>query len=340
MNKIKLSIIVPAYQAEATIVRCINSILSANTDEIEVIVVDDGSDDNTPILLHNIMNDDSRLIVIRQANSGRSVARNEGLKRASGTWVMFVDADDYMVDGYYEIISKSFAGPSDCIIYRVGEIGSHCTGRKEAVDSRDLLACLLNPASNRVEKRTRKYLRNFWLRPVYARIYRRKILSGIHFERGLRFGEDLLFNCDALENRIIEACDEIIYIFDETVAGTIGSFRIEDIEYTVKFTEAIRRLRGRPSISEEDLLACMGNEIIQLAIRAARYTTDASKAIEAITSMLGSEEIRTMVASARYEGVRDAIHFGSIKVALAKREVKRAFALEKGYQALKQVIKR
>lgn len=94
MNKI--SVIVPVYNVERYLKRCINSIISQTYKEIEVILIDDGSKDNSGLICDQIAKLDERVKVIHTKNQGVSQARNEGLKIASGDYIYFADADDWL----------------------------------------------------------------------------------------------------------------------------------------------------------------------------------------------------------------------------------------------------
>lgn len=93
-----ISIIVPAYNIELYIRQCVESVLSQLTPSFELIVVDDGSTDRTAQILNTLQELDNRLIVINKTNGGVSTARNEGLKIATGKYVMFIDGDDWLKD--------------------------------------------------------------------------------------------------------------------------------------------------------------------------------------------------------------------------------------------------
>ena len=90
----KISIIVPIYNAEKYLARCIESILRQTYSDLEIILVDDGSVDDSADICDTFAFQDERILVFHQANGGVSVARNLGLKKATGDFVMFVDADD------------------------------------------------------------------------------------------------------------------------------------------------------------------------------------------------------------------------------------------------------
>ena len=97
----KLSIIIPVYRTEATLDRCVMSVLRQNTPDMEVILVDDGSPDNCPALCEGLAARDSRIRIIHKTNGGLSDARNAGIDIATGAYVTFVDSDDYLANHTY-----------------------------------------------------------------------------------------------------------------------------------------------------------------------------------------------------------------------------------------------
>ena len=100
MNIPKISFIVPSYNFATHISECVNSILRQDMTSLEVIVVNDGSTDNTKEVLDGLALQDSRIVPIHKKNEGVSVARNTGLAVAKGEYVTFVDADDYLAADY------------------------------------------------------------------------------------------------------------------------------------------------------------------------------------------------------------------------------------------------
>ena len=98
----KISIIVPVYNVEKYLNRCIDSILNQTFDDFELILIDDGSTDKSGEICDKYMKDDSRVKVIHQKNSGPSYARNMGLNLANGDYIGFVDSDDWIDVNMYE----------------------------------------------------------------------------------------------------------------------------------------------------------------------------------------------------------------------------------------------
>ena len=110
-----VSIIIPAYNAEKYIHNCIKSLLSQTYDNFEIIIVDDGSKDSTPILLDEISRTDSRIKPFHKSNGGATSARKRGVEEASGEWILFVDADDVMPSDAIENLMNRETGNYDII---------------------------------------------------------------------------------------------------------------------------------------------------------------------------------------------------------------------------------
>ena len=93
---VKVSIIVPVYKVENYLSNCIESLIGQTLKDIEIILVDDGSPDNSGKICDQYAEKDNRITVVHKTNGGVSAARNDGLKKANGDWVIFCDSDDWM----------------------------------------------------------------------------------------------------------------------------------------------------------------------------------------------------------------------------------------------------
>jgi glycosyltransferase involved in cell wall biosynthesis len=111
-----LSVIVPVYQGEKTIGRCIRSILNSSYKNLEIIVVDDGSCDKTADLVEKMAEQDSRIVFLKKENGGVSAARNTGLLHARGDYIGFVDADDFIDKTMYEKMADAMQDSCDMVI--------------------------------------------------------------------------------------------------------------------------------------------------------------------------------------------------------------------------------
>ncbi|MCR5742965.1 MAG: glycosyltransferase family 2 protein [Lachnospiraceae bacterium] len=105
-----VSVIIPAYNAGRTIEKCLKSIVNQTYSELQIIVVNDGSEDDTEAVVTNMAAADSRIICISQKNGGLCKARNAGLDAATGEFVAFVDADDYIEPDMIEEMYKAYDG--------------------------------------------------------------------------------------------------------------------------------------------------------------------------------------------------------------------------------------
>ena len=131
MKNVKVSIIIPAYNAAQYIDRCVQSALSQTLQEIEIIIVDDGSTDQTLKICSKY--DDGRIIVIQQENAGPAAARNKGLDIASGEYVGFMDSDDYADPHMFEVL-YSLAKKTGADIAN----GSYFTVKEDEIDVKNV----------------------------------------------------------------------------------------------------------------------------------------------------------------------------------------------------------
>ena len=110
MNDRKISVIVPVYNVEDYLDRCITSLTGQTLNEIEIILVDDGSEDKSGVICDTYASDDSRIKVIHKENEGQGIARNIGLKEATGRYICFLDSDDYLDKNTCELLFETMEG--------------------------------------------------------------------------------------------------------------------------------------------------------------------------------------------------------------------------------------
>lgn len=117
-----ISVIIPVYNASLYLERCVNSVLAQKGVKIELILVNDGSTDDSPFICDNYAKNDERIKVIHQKNAGASVARNAGIMQSTGTWVAFVDSDDFIAPNMYQnligLAQKDHADAAFCDCYK------------------------------------------------------------------------------------------------------------------------------------------------------------------------------------------------------------------------------
>lgn len=183
----KYSIIVPVYNAERTIRRCVDSILSQTFCDFELILVDDGSSDNSPAILDTYADHDPRIIVIHKPNGGVSSARNVGLDATHGDWIAFCDSDDFVDDTWLEDFSNATDG-NDIVFQGIRYIRNGKARDKFAASS-----------SGITREELRSYIAKLIGDGMYGyqvnKLFKKSIidLNAIRFDEQSRFREDEQF---------------------------------------------------------------------------------------------------------------------------------------------------
>lgn len=117
MEKIKISVIVPIYNVEQYLSQCLDSIINQTYTNLEIILINDGSTDNSEKICNQYKLLDPRIIVIHKTNGGLSDARNTGIKIATGDYISFVDADDFIDKNMYTILFQKINTTNADIIW-------------------------------------------------------------------------------------------------------------------------------------------------------------------------------------------------------------------------------
>lgn len=118
----KFSIIVPVYNVEKYLDKCLNSILSNTYKNYEVIIVNDGTKDNSEQIINKYINKYKNIKYIKQKNKGLSSARNEGVKKAIGDYLLFIDGDDYIESDMLDVLDKNLKDKPDLLRYQLREV--------------------------------------------------------------------------------------------------------------------------------------------------------------------------------------------------------------------------
>ena len=186
----KVSIIVPVYNTEKYLARCINSIIAQSFTDFELILVNDGSTDNSLKICEEYATKDSRIVVIHKENGGVSSARNKGLDIANGEWISFVDADDWISISYLSDLITDISTSSTDIIFH-GRVNVLPSNKKTIITPNN---SIYNTANNYSEFFNEFNLLKFCA--PYSKLFRLKIIRDKHicFNTSLKIGED----CDFL----------------------------------------------------------------------------------------------------------------------------------------------
>ena len=204
-----VSIIVPAYNAEKSIRRCLDSLLNQSYKEICLIVIDDGSTDTTAEICDEYAALDERVFVFHENNGGVSRARNIGLEKVLDGYVMFVDSDDYVASNYVEVHTRAMEEyGTEWVISGFYYCYSDYMRRNQIV----------KPCIGRFEKENYKNIFNLlyggeFLNTPWNKMYRRELITK-EFSENMTLGEDLQFNLNYMKNtKKISCISECCYYY-------------------------------------------------------------------------------------------------------------------------------
>ena len=185
-----VSIILPVYNGEAHLEQCIRSVLAQTIEDIQLILINDGSVDGTAAICDRYAAEDRRVMVIHQENAGVSAARNAGLQAATGEHIGFVDADDYIAPDMYEQALNQL-GDHDMVMWDAVTVWPDGKTQADTID-------LLKTDSSLQKKDWSPDLLRYMAGAVWRCLYRRELLENVRFPVGIKLSEDRLFNLEAM----------------------------------------------------------------------------------------------------------------------------------------------
>ena len=192
----RVSVIVPVFKVEAFLDQCVQSVLTQTERDFELLLIDDGSPDNSPALCDAWAARDSRVRVLHKPNGGVSSARNAGLDAAMGDFVVFIDSDDWVDPDYLETmlrILENTEAPERTLI-----VTDYQPFAPDGPEARDFpppfTARLDGPDAD--PQTFRDLIFGFRLFPPYCKLYRREVIEalGLRFDTSIRTAEDFDFN--------------------------------------------------------------------------------------------------------------------------------------------------
>lgn len=217
-----VTIVVPVYNAEEYISRCIDSILKQSYHNIELLLINDGSTDDSENICRKYAREDNRIKIFSQPNSGVSSARNKGIDKALGDYIMFVDADDYieecMVEVMYDAIKKNNASMSIAGMQTVKLDNEKYVSNK--YEYKGYEKTILSRG---------EYLSALQLNwAPFCKLMSIELLSDVRYDEKQAMAEDLLFNAQVIlanDEFEIAVCKEIVYNYvDVPTSATKSSY--------------------------------------------------------------------------------------------------------------------
>lgn len=242
----KISVIIPVFNSEKYLKRCIESVLNQTYSNIEIIVINDGSTDNSKKIIEELKEKNKNIRLFSQQNKGQSAARNLGMEIAQGEYIGFVDSDDWIHPQMFchlvKILEDNQADISSgqMITLRNDEK----KGYKDIVDYNLEIEyreqSLVNYLYNGQNKKNGQY-------SAARKLFRKEVLENVRFEEGYIY-EDMLFNFEALENSQKHvASDAIVYYYYIDNQSTMRSqFREKDFDLIVISDKIMERVKNYP----------------------------------------------------------------------------------------------
>lgn len=254
----KVSIIVPAYNVEKYIVDTIKAIEVQTYKNIEIIIVNDGSTDNTLKICKELAKENKNIKLVNQYNKGVSEARNKGIEIATGEYMAFIDSDDLLEKDMIELLVKGLekynADISICgykINYNNEYYSYYGTKKIFEYNQKQLIEEFLNEEKISVS--------------LWNKLFRKECIKNIQFAKGIRINEDKLFLLKAILNSqkaVYQDICKYIYIKRENSATTSKfSERIFDV---IKVNKKIKEILAEAKYPNVELIEI--NEIINLAV--------------------------------------------------------------------------
>ena len=230
----KISIVVPVYNVEKYLEKCIGSIINQEYKNIEIILVNDGSTDNSLKICNEYKQQDKRIMVIDKENGGLSDARNAGIEKSTGDYIMFIDSDDWiycnMVGRLYTLITESNACIAQCDFIKVCNDENVCFNNEnkniKVMDNREALLSIY-------ENRGIKSI------VTWNKIYKKKLFDDIRFPKG-KIHED-----EFTTYRLFDKCkkvidtNEIMYYYRQREGSIMKS------NFSIKRLDAIEAIKER-----------------------------------------------------------------------------------------------
>ena len=240
----KVSIIIPVYNSENYISDCLESILAQTYQNIEVIVVDDGSIDNSVNKCKEIQKNDNRVMIIKKKNGGVSSARNTGLKKSSGDYIIFVDSDDIIPPDFVTKMVDAMSGEVKMAVCGISEKTKN--GIKEVIYNGNI-----NAKGFRFLMYAYNSIGGFCCNKIYSSENIKK--NNIKFNEKIKNYEDMLFNI-----QYIRCVDKIKYIKSTSyiyLQRKGSAAKTDDRDVYDEIFKAVTEMRSFPDDNLKNLLA-------------------------------------------------------------------------------------
>ncbi|MGN0251603.1 MAG: glycosyltransferase family 2 protein [Oliverpabstia sp.] len=247
MNEI-VSVIIPVYNGKRFLKECIDTVLEQTYQNLEIILIDDGSTDDSPGICDTYALKDNRIKVIHQRNQGVAVARNTGLENATGEYIVFIDSDDFinkrMIEKLYIVLKETNADMSICNFKYVSENGNEIDIKQTAIKNEEL--CAEGIIDKLFQENNCGYI------VAWNKMYKKELWRQIQYPIGL-VHED-----EAVIHRLFAECKKVVTIPDELyyyrqVSGSIMHSERNEKKLDKYLALADRLMFLKSAVSKENI---------------------------------------------------------------------------------------
>lgn len=264
----KYSVIIPVFNVEKYINRCVKSILSQRYNDLEIILIDNGSEDNSGILCDNYAERYSNITTYHIPNGGVSSARNFGLAKAQGEFICFVDADDYLVGNLFSDMENQLDSEIDLLVFSY--YNSLEKNLSETTRSAKILPIEGKKDRNQFITLFTELFLSDMMYTVWNKIYRREFLEKhrIIFEH-YELGEDVRFNLNVYENvHKVSFSQTCYYVYISGRAGSaMGRYNPKRMSYQLEELGKIGQLMVRWDIHNDRYISQIKARILMSNIQ-------------------------------------------------------------------------
>lgn len=233
MESVKVSIIVPIYNVEKFLPKCIESIINQEYKNIEIILVDDGSPDNSGVICEHYKKTDNRIVVIHKENAGVSEARNTGIDHAIGDYICFIDGDDFVMPNYVSYmleLALRYNADISLTTEMFGNFDEKQT-KKDVIDiwnnedAVEAILCYRVPIG------------------CYCKLFKKDTLKQVRFLPDVFIGEGFNFNVDAFQhaNKIVAGKKKIYFYRRDNPTSAMTKFSVKKCVCGLRALEIIKQ---------------------------------------------------------------------------------------------------
>ena len=212
-----VSIIVPIYNADKYLTRCLSSIVNQTYTNLEIILINDGSTDTSLTICNEYAKKDKRIVLVNKTNEGASAARNTGIRKSSGEYVAFMDADDWIVSNYIEQLMEPFKNENIDISICNYQI---CNDYISTPSESNHIFFFFFAREYLLENQKKSNLTTI---VPWGKIFKKKIISGIFFPEGLHFEDEATIYKFFYASKQIAKCNYKAYFYFQSKNGLTKS---------------------------------------------------------------------------------------------------------------------